>query len=484
MRGLASTDFIFQKLILMKVRTRFAPSPTGYLHIGGARTALFNWLYAKKYQGDYFLRIEDTDQERSDSEFTQDILSSLKWLGINSDTSPIIQSKRTGKYKQAINQLLERGHAYYCYCSKDRLQTLRENQMKNKQKPRYDGFCRNLTSIPNSYIKPVVRFKNPLEGSVEFIDHVRGKITVQNNELDDLILARSDGSPTYHLTVVVDDIDLNITNIIRGDDHLNNTPRQINIFKAFNNAIPEYAHIPLIHGKDGKRLSKRHGAVSVSQYKKDGILPNALLNYLIRLGWSHGDKELFTLDEMVKLFDFSSIQQSASIFDVDKLLWVNQQHMMNTSGKDISATLKGYFASCGVQLHATPDIAKVFDVQKKRYKNLNDLCHASLYFYYDFEKYDEKACSKNFTENSADILLALKDGLSAVDNWDAKILNTIIKNVADQLNLKLGKVAPVLRVAVTGRSDSPSIDITLELLGKQKTLIRVNQAIEYIKNSL
>ena len=468
----------------MKIRTRFAPSPTGYLHIGGARTALFNWLYAKKHQGEFILRIEDTDQERSKTEFTQDILTSLDWLGINSNIEPVFQSKRTEKYQLAIQYLLDNGKAYYCYCSKERIEGIRNEQMKNKQKPRYDGFCRDLSSPPNSDIKPVVRFKNPLDGSITINDHVRGNVVVQNSELDDLILARSDGSPTYHLCVVVDDIDFEITHVIRGDDHLNNTPRQINIFKALNKEIPEYAHIPLIHGKDGKRLSKRHGAVSVNQYRADGFLPKALLNYLVRLSWSYGDQEIFSINEMQDLFDFPSIQQSAATFDMEKLLWVNHQHMKNTSGSTIREMLVEYFRVQGVQIKENPDIAAIYDVQKERYKNLLDLCKASDYFYNDISNYDEMAVKKNFTQNSIEILKELKTKLEEIDVWSSEYIQASIKEVTDKLGLKLGNVAPTLRLAVTGRSASPSIGITLELLGSKKSLQRIDQAIEYILGSV
>ncbi len=468
----------------MNIRTRFAPSPTGYLHVGGARTALFSWLYAKKHHGEFILRIEDTDQERSKPEFTQDILSSLKWLGINSDITPIFQSKRNEKYQQAIQKLIDQENAYYCYCSKDRLEALREEQIKNKQKPRYDGFCRTLSSAPNANIQPVIRFKNPLDGAVTINDRVRGNVVVQNSELDDLILARSDGSPTYHLSVVVDDIDLEITHVIRGEDHLNNTPRQINIYNALNKEIPEYAHLPLIHGKDGRRLSKRHGAVSVNQYKADGYLPEAFLNYLVRLGWSHGDQEIFSLDEMLNLFDLSSIQQSAATFDFYKLLWVNHQYMMNTSGSTISTMLNKYFASQGIATESNPGIAAVYDVQKERFKNLLDLSHASRYFYNDVCEYDEKGASKHFSKNSIEILKILKTKFEHIEAWSSVNIHTAINATADQLGLKFGKVAPALRLAVTGCTVSPSIDITLELLGPEKTSQRIDQAIEYIIGSV
>jgi glutamyl-tRNA synthetase len=464
----------------MKVRTRFAPSPTGYLHIGGARTALFNWLYAQKHNGEYVLRIEDTDKERSKEEFTKDILNSLSWLGISSDSEPVFQSKRTEIYQAVIQKLLDDGKAYKCYCTKERLDALREEQIKNKQKARYDGKCRELKQNLDSTQPSVVRLKNPLQGSVEIHDEVRGDVSVQNSELDDLILARSDGSATYHLTVVVDDIDMEITHVIRGDDHLNNTFRQSNIFTALEKPAPIYAHIPLIHGTDGKRLSKRHGAVSVNQYFEDGFLSIGLLNYLVRLGWSHGDQELFSLDEMIQNFSLDAIQQSAATFDMDKLLWVNHQHMKNISGADISDSLKEYFTSHDYKFDEQPDLSILYDALKDRSKTLQELCRASEFLYHDIEEYDSKAVKKYFTKEKIDILYTLKTRLSIIDHWTAENIHAQIKSTADSMDLKMGNVAPTLRLAVTGGADSPSIDLTLELLGAEKTLHRIDRAIEYI----
>ncbi len=461
----------------MKVRTRFAPSPTGFLHIGGARTALFNWLYAKKFNGEYVLRIEDTDQVRSKSEFTEDILSSLSWLGISSDVEPVFQSKRTDKYQKIINKLLDEGNAYHCYCSKERLDSLREEQIKNKQKPRYDGKCRNEKQTNN---ESVVRLKNPLEGSVTINDEIRGQVTVQNSELDDLILARSDGSPTYHLTVVVDDIDMEISHVIRGYDHLNNTFRQHNIFLALGKQPPIYAHIPLIHGVDGKRLSKRHGAVSVNQYREEGYLPEGLLNYLARLGWSHGDQEVFSIDELLEYFNLKSVQQSAATFDVDKLLWVNQQHMKKLSGVEIKKTLSEYFIANNYKYDHQPKLSDLYDAMKDRNKTLLELCKASQFLYQNIDSYNEKAVKKNFTQDKIKVLTNLKKRLINIQKWTAENIHTEIKSTAEAMNLKMGNVAPSLRLAVTGGADSPSIDLTLKLLGPEKTLQRIDRAIEYI----
>jgi glutamyl-tRNA synthetase len=465
----------------MKIRTRFAPSPTGYLHIGGARTALFNWLYAKKYKGEYVVRIEDTDKERSKIEYTQDILNSLEWLGIHSDIEPVYQSKRFEFYQQAIEKLLESDNAYRCYCSKERLDTLREKQLKDKAKPRYDGHCRDLKKTPDANIQPVIRLKNPQKGTVSINDEVRGRVSVENSELDDLILARSDGSPTYHLTVVVDDIDLEISHIIRGDDHLNNTFRQHNIFLALDKQPPIYAHIPLIHGSDGKRLSKRHGAVSIRQYREEGFLPSGLLNYLVRLGWSYGDQEIFSMEEMIELFDLHSIQQSAATFDKDKLLWVNQQQMKNISGKAIKSMLYDQCKFLKIEIDDRQKLEHLYDVLKDRSKTLNDFCRSVEFIYKDITHYDPKAAEKVFHTESAEILNILKNNLSSINHWSSQDIHTIIKQTADGLGLKMGKIAPPLRLAITGGAESPSIDLTLELVGREKTLSRINQAIEYIQ---
>jgi len=468
----------------MKVRTRFAPSPTGYLHIGGARTALFNWLYAQKHGGEYVLRIEDTDKDRSKDEFTDDILSSLSWLGIHSSLEPVYQSKRTDLYNKLLTTLLDSGNAYYCYCSRERLDKLREEQIKNKHKPRYDGTCRNLDHAPGDNANPVIRLRNPQHGNITLHDEVRGEVTVQNSELDDLILARSDGSPTYHMTVVADDIEMQITHIIRGDDHLNNTFRQHNIFTALGHTPPIYAHIPLIHGSDGKRLSKRHGAVSVNQYRRDGFLAAGLLNYLVRLGWSHGDQELFDINEMVEKFDLKSVQQSAATFDIDKLLWVNHQHMKSTSGNDMKENLTEFFTAHDYKFDDNPELTFLFDTLKERNKTLLELCTMSQFLYEDINHYDEKAVKKNFSQDKVEILNNLKLKLSNIDEWKADNIHIEIKNTVEELGLKFGNVAPPLRLAVTGGAESPSIDNTLELLGAEKTLKRIQQAIEYITTSV
>lgn len=468
----------------MTIRTRFAPSPTGYLHLGGVRTALFNWLYAKRHNGEYVLRIEDTDQQRSSSEFTEDILSNLSWLGMEADTGPVFQSSRLKRYSEIVQQLLDLDLAYYCYCSRERLDAIRKEQIQNKQKPRYDGFCRSRKGKVAAGSNPVVRFKNPLDGSVRFEDLVHGPIEIMNSELDDLVLARSDGSPTYNLCVVVDDSDHSITHVIRGDDHLSNTPRQINLFKSLGMPLPKYAHIPLIHGKDGKRLSKRHGTMSVHQYRKDGFLAKALMNYLVRLGWSSGDQELFSVEEMIELFSLTSVQQSPAVFDPDKLLWVNHQHLKQISGSEILDELALHFRSKGIRPDGKPELDELFDIQKDRCKTLVEICDTSTYFYADISHYEENSAKKNFNHDGMKILQNLKFKFEQVDDWSAHQIKSAINSVSSEMGLKFGQVAPTLRLAVTGKAISPSIDITLELLGVDKTMHRIDQAIEYIADTI
>jgi len=464
----------------MSIRTRFAPSPTGYLHVGGARTALFSWLYARKHGGKFILRIEDTDLERSTQESVNAILEGMTWLGLEYDEGPFYQTHRFDRYKEVIQQLLDQGDAYYCYCSKEELEALREQQMANKEKPRYNGKCRHGAEGEG---ERVIRFKNPESGDVIIDDLVKGRIVVANKELDDLIIARSDGTPTYNLTVVVDDMDMGVTHVIRGDDHVNNTPRQINILKALGAQLPVYAHVPMILGSDGARLSKRHGAVSVMQYRNDGYLPEALLNYLVRLGWSHGDKELFSIDEMIQLFELEKVNVSASTFNTEKLLWLNHQYIMNSDPAHVAHHLSWHLGERGIDPTTGPALIDVVKAQRERCKTLVDMAEQSLYFYRDFEEYDEKAVKKNFKAGVDDILQHLWGRFDAVEDWQPEILHQVVLDGAEQLELNLGKVAQPLRVAVCGSGVSPAIDVTLYLLGKEKTLDRIARAIELIKNS-
>jgi len=463
----------------MTVRTRFAPSPTGYLHIGGARTALFSWLYAKKMGGKFILRIEDTDRERSTEESVNAILEGMDWLGLDYDEGPFYQTHQFDRYKEVIQKLLDDGNAYYCECSKDRMTQVREQQMANKEKPRYDGCCREKQLVAS--VNTVVRFKNPMEGDVVIDDVVKGRVVINNRELDDLVIARTDGTPTYNLTVVVDDWDMKITHVIRGDDHLNNTPRQINILNALGAELPIYAHVPMILGSDGKRLSKRHGAVSVMQYKEDGYLSDGLINYLVRLGWSHGDQEVFSREEMIGAFDLSGINSSASTFNPEKLNWLNQQYMMNMSVTDLSHELEKGLHNRGVECDAGPDVSSVTELLRERNQTLNALVEESFYFYRDFDEFDAKAAKKHLKVSSADALSHLYSSLSELGDWDAKKIHAIIEKVAEQLEVGMGKVGMPLRVAVTGSGTSPSIDLTVALLGKEKTLARIEMAQEYVR---
>lgn len=460
----------------MSIRTRFAPSPTGYLHVGGARTALFSWLYARKHGGKFILRIEDTDLERSSQESVNAILEGMTWLGLEYDEGPFYQTHRFDRYKEVIQQLLAQGDAYYCSCSKEELDALREQQMENKEKPRYNGKCRH-TGLKEG----VVRFKNPEQGEVVIDDLVKGRIVFANKELDDLIIARSDGTPTYNLTVVVDDMDMAISHVIRGDDHVNNTPRQINILKSLGATLPIYAHVPMILGSDGARLSKRHGAVSVMQYRADGYLPEALLNYLVRLGWSHGDQELFGVDEMIELFELDKVNVSASTFNTEKLLWLNHQYIMNGEPVHLAHHLSWHMGEQGIHPSQGPALSDLVKVQRERCKTLVEMAKESIYFYQEFNAYEEKAAKKNFKSEAIPVLQYLHDQFSSLENWQTEPLHQVVLNAAEQLGLGLGKVAQPLRVALCGNSSSPAIDQTLWLLGKDKTLIRIQRAIEYIK---
>ncbi len=463
------------------IKTRFAPSPTGYLHVGGARTALYAWLFARHHGGQFVLRIEDTDLERSTPESVQAILDGMEWLGLDYDEGPYYQTQRMDRYKEVIDQLLAEGHAYRCYCSKDRLENLRAEQMAAKKKPRYDGHCRNLSAPPEDDVPYVIRFKNPLDGAVVFEDQIRGKINVNNQELDDLIIARSDGSPTYNLTVVVDDLDMGITHVIRGDDHINNTPRQINILKALGAEPPVYAHVPMILGDDGKRLSKRHGAVSVMQYRDEGYLPQALLNYLVRLGWSHGDQEVFSLTEMTEYFGLSAISKSAAAFNTSKLQWLNQQYIKEAESEDTAKRLAFHFEQQRVDTSEGPALAKIAELQRERAKTLVEMAENSRFFYQEFQTYEEKAAKKNLKPAILEPLKALRDQFALLNDWSAKPLHDALLATAEKFELKLGKLAQPLRVAVSGGGVSPPLDLTLEALGQETTLSRLDNALHYIQ---
>jgi glutamyl-tRNA synthetase len=467
----------------MVVRTRFAPSPTGYLHIGGARTALYAWLYAHKHQGHFILRIEDTDLERSTQEAVDAIIEGMDWLGLHYDEGPFFQMQRMDRYREVLEQLLRENKAYRCYCSKERLEQLRETQQANKEKPRYDGFCRdkNLHRPDQAH---VIRFRNPQEGEVSWDDQVRGLVTFKNSELDDLIIARSDGTPTYNFTVVVDDWDMKISHVIRGDDHVNNTPRQINILKALNAPLPIYAHLPMILGSDGKRLSKRHGAVSVMQYKEEGYLPEALMNYLVRLGWSYGDQEIFSRDEMIQYFELKGLSKSPAAFNPEKLIWLNHQYLKTMDAEKVAKALQWYLEKLNVDLKKGPALEEIVIAQRERCKTLVEMAEKSSFLFEDRVQYEGDAVSKHIT---ADVLPALEkilERLSQISNWTAEAIHQQIQEVTTELDIKLGKVAQPLRIAMTGNTVSPPIDITLQLLGKAKVLHRLQAGLEHFKKQI
>ena len=465
----------------MTIRTRFAPSPTGYLHVGGARTALFSWLYARKHGGTFILRIEDTDLERSTPESVDAILEGMAWLGLAYDEGPFYQTHHFERYKAVIQQMLAAGQAYHCYCSKERLDSLRSGQMARKEKPRYDGHCRGGVEPPVG-VAPVVRFKNPHDGVAVVEDLIRGRVVFQNTELDDLIIARSDGTPTYNFTVVVDDMDMEVSHVIRGDDHLNNTPRQINMLKALKVTPPAYAHVPMILGPDGSRLSKRHGAVSVMQYRDDGFLPEALLNYLVRLGWSHGDQEIFTLDEMVALFEVTKVHSSAAAFNPEKLLWLNQHYIKTSDPQHVARHLSWHLGKLGIDPAADgPALADVVLAQRERAKTLVEMAHNSVFFYQDFEDYDPKAAAKHLKSDIAPAVVDQRQRLAALTSWTPEALHEAVHATAATHGLDLGKLAQPLRVMISGRGVSPPIDVTLALVGRERVLSRLDRGLIYLR---
>lgn len=466
-----------------KIRTRFAPSPTGVLHVGSARTALFCWLFARQQQGDMILRIEDTDRERSTEESVQAILEGMQWLGLDYDEGPYFQTQRMDRYKEVVQHLLDDGKAYRCYCSKERLEQLRAEQTAQKIKPRYDGHCRDLK--PRNTNEPyVVRFRNPQDGVVTFYDMIRGEITVSNNELDDLIIARADGMPTYNFTVVVDDWDMKITDVIRGDDHINNTPRQINILQALGAELPRYAHVPMILGPDGQRLSKRHGAVSLQQYRDDGYLSDALLNYLARLGWAHGDQEIFTREQMVELFRLDRVSRSPAIFNMEKLNWLNQHYLKSSDPSIIAKSFEEQFKRLNVSYLNGPPLEEVIAIQAERTKTLSEMALRSRYFYSDDLEYDEKAVAKNLTADIKNALVDVRHHLQQLTDWQKEKIHQVITDTAEKQGIKLGNLAQPLRVAMTGNTISPPIDVTLLLIGRDRVLQRIDKAVEMISGTL
>ena len=459
----------------MTVRTRFAPSPTGFLHIGGLRTALFCWLYARRHGGRFILRIEDTDLERSTDAAIQQILDGMEWAGLTHDEGPFFQTKRFDRYKEVIEEMLAKGTAYRCYCTREELDQMRAAQTARGEKPRYDGTWRERTdSIPG--VPPVVRFKNPLSGEVVVDDVVHGRVVFQNQELDDLIIARSDGTPTYNFCVVVDDMDMEITHVIRGDDHLNNTPRQLNMLLALGAKPPVYAHLPMILGADGAKLSKRHGAVSVLEYRDAGFLPEAVLNYLVRLGWSHGDQEIFSIEEMIGLFDIAGVNKSASAFDGEKLAWLNQQHMMRALPSRVAPLLRWHLELDGIHIADETKLEKIVLALRERVKTVREMATSSAFFFRTPVVYDEKAVRKNVTPELHEVLTGTLERFAELDDWSPAAIHGLISRAAEGAGVALGKIAQPLRIAICGGTISPPIDITLSILGRSETLGRLNAA--------
>ena len=463
----------------MTVRTRFAPSPTGVLHLGSVRTALFCWLYARHHDGQFILRIEDTDRERSTKENVDAILDGMAWLGLDADEGPIYQSERFDRYREVIDQWLAEGKAYHCYCSKAELDELRAAQKERGEKTRYDGRCRDRKA-PEKGVDPVVRFKNPLDGEVIVDDQVRGRVVFQNAELDDLIVTRSDGAPTYNFTVVIDDHDMQISHVIRGDDHLNNTPRQMNMLEALGAEPPVYAHLPMTLGPDGAKLSKRHGAVDIREYRDNGYLPEAMLNYLVRLGWSHGDQEVFKVDEMIRHFDIADVNQSASSFNPEKLRWVSQQHIIEAPVKRLGQDLVPYLEAAGFDIASGPSPADVAEGFRERAETLSQMAESARYCYEDFDAVDPKAAKKHLRPVILEPLKAVRERLAGLENWSRIAIAAAVDDVADELDLNLGKIGQPLRVAVTGGPVSPPIDVTVWLVGRERTLARLDHALEMI----
>jgi len=466
----------------MTVRTRFAPSPTGYLHIGGARTALYCWLESRRRGGEFVLRIEDTDRERSTQEAVQAILDGMSWLGLVHDEGPYYQTLRMDRYREVADQLLREGKAYYAYETKEEIEAMRNAAMAAGVKPRYNGYYRDRNEPLRDDPNRVIRFKNPSTGSVVFDDKVKGRIEWSNEELDDLVIFRSDGFPTYNFAVVVDDIDMGITEVIRGDDHVNNTPRQINIYKALGAPVPEFAHLPMILGPDGQKLSKRHGAVSVMQYRDDGFLPHALLNYLVRLGWSHGDQEIFSVAQMTELFDIADVNKAASRFDVTKLSWLNQHYLKTDAPESLGPELAWHLERIGIDPSQGPDPADVVVALRDRVQTFKEMAERAKVWYGPIVEWDEKAIEKHLRAETAPAALdAARGEFVALPEWTPEAIHGAVERVAATLELGMGKVAAPLRVAMTGTQVSPSIEHTIYLAGREGAIARIDEALARAK---
>lgn len=466
----------------MKVKTRFAPSPTGHLHLGSIRTALYSWLFARHHNGKFVLRIEDTDLSRSESISTDSIIKGLKWLGLNWDEGPYFQTKRLNRYKEVIEIMLEKGDAYICVCSHQTLEETRIQQIGKGYKPRYPGTCRNLKIKNVLNQKYVIRFKNPLFGKVAFQDEIRGEIIFDNAELDDLVIQRSNGMPTYNFCVVIDDLDMKITHVIRGEDHINNTPRQINILKSLEAKIPIYAHLSMILDQEGRKISKRKNSVDIIEYDKNGFLPEALLNYIIRLGWSYGDKEIFDISEMKELFNLKSISKSSSIVNIQKLLWVNKYYINNLPVNYVATLFKNYMKNQNINLKNSFNLESLVELLRSRCHTLKEMKKSCQYFYEEFDLCNKKISEKYFTMRNCCILEESYRRIKKLSIWNDLNISIIINAVSEKIQVKTKEVNMILRISVTGNISSPSISSVINLIGREKTLSRIKKAMNYIKN--
>ena len=459
--------------------TRFPPSPTGFMHVGNARTAIFNWLYARHMKGKFVLRIEDTDRERSTQEAVDVIFDALEWLGIDWDEGPLYQTHRLAIYEEYTQKLIEAGQAYYCTCTPEEVETMRKKAMASGGKPRYDGTCRDKGLIKTE--NAVVRLKAPTTGTTVVEDVIKGNIVFQNDELDDFVLVRSDGIPTYNFAVVIDDMTMNINTVIRGDDHVMNTPKQILIYNALGSPLPVFGHVPMVLGPDRARFSKRHGAISVTEYREMGILPDAMLNYLVRLGWSHGDQEFFTREELIEVFDIENIGHAAGVFDMDKLLALNADHIQSNTSADLVEPLMPFAKALDIDLQPGLYAESVIDTLKPRSKTLKDMAEQALFYYTDNITYEDKAARKIFKPAALEPLKLLADKLEALDDYTEENLENAFKEVMDETGLKLGKIAQPVRVALTGKTASPGIFEVVAILGKEHVIPRLKKAIQFIE---
>lgn len=464
----------------MTCRTRFAPSPTGYLHIGGARTALYCWLEARRRGGQFILRIEDTDRERSTQAAIDAILEAMRWLGLDYDEGPIYQTQRLDRYREVAEQLVASGHAYYAYETKEELEAMREKAMAAGEKPRYNGAYRDRGEPYRDDPNRVIRFKNPIGGTVAFEDKVKGRIEWSNDELDDLVIFRSDGYPTYNFAVVVDDLDMKITDVVRGDDHVNNTPRQVNIYQALGAPVPYFAHLPMILDPEGAKLSKRTGAADVMQYRDDGYLPHALLNYLVRLGWSHGDQEIFSIEEMTALFKLEDVNSKASRLDPAKLGWLNQQYLKSDDPNDVAKHLDWHLRNEGYDLAHGPAPADVVIALRDRVQTLKEMAARAAVWYRPLEQYDDAAVAKHLTQAAAAPLADARERLAKLPSWTAETVSAALHETAQALGIGMGKIAQPLRVAITGTQVSPDISHTVYLAGQGEALKRIDAALQRI----